>query len=285
MRVVYVDTLFFLNAVVDYLLLLGAARLVGEPLHRGRFVVGALLGGMYAVALFLPGWAFLSEPICRVVCCLLMAVAAYGGSRRLLRQSVVFLALACGFGGVVLCVGFFGEDVMQNGIIVTEMDLKTVLLSAALCYGILSVGFRRFAAHTVCAGELLQADLWLRGRSVSLTALVDTGNTLTDPATGKPVIVAEGEKLKELFPQDHCPSAEDMRNPSTGLERLGTDGWQGRFRLLPFRAVGIERGLLLAVRLDRFVLEGEEKGALMVALSPTPVSDGGGYCALVGVLD
>ena len=45
MTVIYVDTLFLLNAIVDYLLLLGAARLAGEPLRRVGFLMGALLGG------------------------------------------------------------------------------------------------------------------------------------------------------------------------------------------------------------------------------------------------
>ena len=48
MTVIYVDTLFLLNAIVDYLLLLAAARLAGEPLTRLRFLLGALLGGGYA---------------------------------------------------------------------------------------------------------------------------------------------------------------------------------------------------------------------------------------------
>ena len=40
MTVIYVDTLFLLNALVDYLLLLAAARLAGEPLRRVRFALG-----------------------------------------------------------------------------------------------------------------------------------------------------------------------------------------------------------------------------------------------------
>ena len=43
MTVIYVDTLFLLNAVIDYLLLLAAARLAGEPLRRWRFALGAAL--------------------------------------------------------------------------------------------------------------------------------------------------------------------------------------------------------------------------------------------------
>ena len=64
MTVIYVDTLFLLNALVDYLLLLCAARLAGEPLKRLRFALGAVLGGGYAVAIFLPGLGFLERPAC-----------------------------------------------------------------------------------------------------------------------------------------------------------------------------------------------------------------------------
>ena len=66
MTVIYVDTLFLLNAAVDYLLLLASARLAGEPLARLRFLLGAALGGLYAVAIFLPGLSFLARPPCRL---------------------------------------------------------------------------------------------------------------------------------------------------------------------------------------------------------------------------
>ena len=46
LTVIYVDTLFLLNAIVDYLLLLCSARLAGERLSRLRFALGALLGFM-----------------------------------------------------------------------------------------------------------------------------------------------------------------------------------------------------------------------------------------------
>ena len=45
MTVIYVDTLFLLNATVDYLLLLASARLAGEPLARLRFLLGLCWGG------------------------------------------------------------------------------------------------------------------------------------------------------------------------------------------------------------------------------------------------
>ena len=55
MTVIYTDSVFFLNMLMDYLLFLATARLAGVPLHRKRYFLAAFLGGSYAVACFLPG--------------------------------------------------------------------------------------------------------------------------------------------------------------------------------------------------------------------------------------
>ncbi|MCI8552204.1 MAG: sigma-E processing peptidase SpoIIGA [Lawsonibacter sp.] len=287
MTVIYIDTLFLLNALVDYLLLLAAARLAGEPLRRGRFALGAALGGLYAVAIFLPGMGFLAHPLCRLASAALMLLAAYGGSRRLLRQGVLFLALTCAFGGGVVAIGLLGGTglALGNGVFYSALDLKVVLLSAAVCYGVITLVFQRLGRHSAASGELARVRLRLGERWTDLTALVDTGNTLADPATGRPVMVAEGERLSGLFPGEHRPSPADLRDPASALARLGTGEWRARFRLLPYRSVGVDRGLLLAVRADALELDGQGRGPALVALSPTPVSDGGGYQALIGSAD
>lgn len=283
MTVIYIDTLFLLNALVDYLLLLAAARLAGEPLRRGRFALGAALGGLYAVAIFLPGLTFLSHPLCRLASAALMLTAAYGGSRRLLRQGVLFAALTCAFGGGVVAIGLLGGTGLSlgKGVFYSALDLKVVLLSAAVCYGVLTLVFQRLGRHSAASGELVRARLRLGERHVELTALVDTGNTLTDPASGRPVMVAEGERLSALFPREHRPEHADLSDPVDGMARLGTGEWKARFRLLPYRSVGVDRGLLLAVKAE-LELDGQGRGPMLVALSPNPVSDGGGYQALIG---
>ena len=73
--------------------------------------------------------------------------------------------------------------------------------------------------------------------------------------------------------------------PMKRPRRTRLPDWRSRFRLLPYRCVGVECGLLLALRVDEARLGEQDVGPLLVALSPTPVSDGGGYRALVGPLD
>ena len=280
MTVIYVDTLFLLNALVDYLLLLASARLAGEPLSRPRFLLGAALGGLYAAGIFLPGLGFLARPPCRLAAAAVMVLAAFWNSRRLLRQTVIFFALSCALGGGVLAVGLLGGRgrSLRGGVRYSGMDRKILLLSAAGCYALLTLALRGAARHTGPGGELLTVRLTLGARSLALTALAEPGNTLSDPVTGRPVVVAEGEALEGLLPAGLRP---DLADPAGWLE--GLEGpWQRRFRLVPYRAVGVERGLLLALRLDKVQVGEADWGPALAALSPTPVSDGGSYRALVG---
>ena len=88
--------------------------------------------------------------------------------------------------------------------------------------------------------------------------------------------------MEELFPPEERPSPQQLLDPAGTLEGVRDPEWKRRFRLLPYRAVGVDRGLLLAVRVDQAWIAGEDRGPMVVALSPTPVSDGGGYAALLG---
>ncbi len=283
MTVVYIDALFLLNLTINYLLLLASARLAGETLRRGRMALGAALGGLYAAAVFFPGMGFLTHPLCKLGSAVLMLLCAFGGSRRLVRVGLVFFGVAAAFGGAIFAIELLSGRglTLRNGVFTSTMDLRLILLAAAICYVVITFVFQRTARHTAPAGELAPVVLTLGERRVALTALVDTGNTLADPVTNRPVMVAEGEKAAGLFPAGEAPTGAELRDPVAAMERLSGQGC-GRLRLLPYRAVGVDCGLLLALRVDGARVGTEEYGDILVALSPTPVSDGGGYNALIG---
>lgn len=262
--VVYLDTLVLLNLLLDYLLLLLAGRIAGAALCRWRIALAAGLGSLYAGAVVWPGWPFLAHPLIRLGVGVLMVLIAYATEGRLLRLTILFFALSAALGG-----GLYALQLMWPG--AGRLDLKYVLLFAAAAYCLLSLAGRKLARHG--PRELRPVVVRLGDRSAHITALVDNGNTLTDPMTGKGVMVAEGSRLAPLLPPevdfDHpCQCFPALKDPQ-------------RFRLLPYRAVGVDRGLLLAVRADGVRVGGRDMGERLVALSPTPVSDGGGYHALI----
>lgn len=279
MTVVYIDVLFLLNLVVDYLLLLASARITGEMISRPRLALGALLGAAYAAVLFLPGCAWLSHPICRICVAMLMVLTGFGGSPRLLRLLLVFWGASAALGGLVLALQLLGRGglTLENGVLYTGFDVRLLLVTTILCYAALSLTFGRAARHGGKRQDFCPARLTLGEKTLSLTVLIDTGNTLTDPTNNRPVMVAEARALGALLPEGIDPA-----DPVGSMERLEDETMRRRLRLLPYRAVGVEYGMLLAVRMDRVALGKRELEGLLVALSPTPVSDGGAYQALIG---
>lgn len=283
MTVVYLDSVFVLNGLMDYLLVLATARLAGLTLRRGRYALAGLAGGLYAAAAFLPGLGFLTEAPVKAAVGVLLAVIAYGGEAQLLRMTLLLFAVACGMAGCVLALGLLaGHSIpMAGGIFYTDVDATVLLIAAAAAYLVLTVVFRAAARHAV-RGELVPVRIALEGRTVELTALCDTGNTLRDPATGRQVLVAEGTALAGLWPGElrELFTPELLRFPADLLGMLYSRGRAERFRLVPYHTVGVPGGLLLAVRSDWTEAAGQRYEHLLVALSPTEL--GGGYGALWG---
>lgn len=263
MKTVYLDSLVLLNFILDYLLLLLTGQAAGAVLHRWRIALAAGLGATYAGAVFFPVLAFLAHPLLCVCAGVVMVLVAYGDSQHLLRLSLLFFTFSAALGGGIYALGLMGVSL--------TLEPRHILLFAAIAYCLLSLASHKLARHG--PRTLQRVVVKVGDRSTRLTALVDSGNTLRDPITGAGVVVAQGERLASLLP----PEA-DFRNPCQALPALKEPG---RFRLLPYRSVGVEQGLLLAVRADRVHVNGRDLGSRLVALSPTPISDGGGYDALI----
>lgn len=276
MTVVYIDLLFLLNLIANYLLLLVSGRMCGRILHRWLFVLAAVFGAFYAVLIFLPGFGWLSAIPCRIASGVLMVLIAYGWERSLLKVTLCFFGASAALGGMVWAAELMGGHslTMERGVLYSYVDLRLLLLLLVLCYGLLSMLTNRVFQHR--RAELVPAVVRRGESSVKLIALLDTGNTLTDPITNRPVLVAEGEKCRELLPM---PLPLDR--PVEAISVLGCQGIKG-YRLLPYQTVGVAHGMLLAVKADSVVIGKQDYGSLLVALSPTPVSDGGGYQALIG---
>ncbi|MCR5663521.1 MAG: sigma-E processing peptidase SpoIIGA [Oscillospiraceae bacterium] len=255
MKVIYLDRLFLVNLLCDYLLCLASGRVGGVPLRRGRFALAALFGALYAVLSVLPGFSPLLSPPARLAAGLLTAGLAFAGEPHFLRCAALFLAVSALFGGALWALTLAGD--------LPLLDARALILSFSLCYAALTLYLRarpRFPGRA-------RAEIRVRigGREVRFTALRDSGNGLCDPATGEPVLLATPAALAPLF-----PGAELGGDP---LALLQKPGQAGRFRLIPYRAVGAA-GLLAAFRPEELRIDGKTETGRLVAVSESARGDG-----------
>lgn len=280
MTVVYIDSVFLLNGLVDYLLLLLTARLAGLHLHRRRYALAGVLGGAYASAVFLPWGAFLSAAPVKLAAGILLALTAFGGEDLFFRLTLLFFGLSCAFAGGVLGLGLLaGRTIPQErGIFYTNIDAKLLVITATAAYLLVRVIFMAAAKQGI-RGQKLPVTICVGEKRCTLTALLDSGNGLQDFG-GAPVLVAERPAVAELFPPEIRRRLERGDPPAELVEPLRDFDRSLQPQLLSYRSVGQAGGLLLSVRSRWTKIGGTTYPALRIAVSPTPL--GAGFQALWG---
>lgn len=248
----YLVWVIVMNTLVNVLLLLCADRLNGHLTAFVRTAAAAIFGGFYAGCCLIPGFHFLGNFLWRVVHFGFVSVIAYGVSASTFRKGLTFAFLSLALGGAMIAIG-------KGGAIGT-------IAVAAILFILTYFGFQGRIDGT----GYIPVELTFGENHLQLTALQDTGNTLRDPITGRPVLVVGADAAQKLTGL----TREQLRNP---VESIGV---MPGLQLIPYNSVG-SRGFLLALRLHN-VRIGKWQGSSLVAFAPEGLSSEGMYQALTG---
>lgn len=224
----YVDSLFFMNFIMNLYLLILVDRSVLGRAGLGRLALGAAVGALgFLVPLFGTGSVILrlAAGLALGMIGMLFISFQIRGLRMFLKLLERLAVYSFGMGGAMLflirCLpwarGFLAGAI---GVLGTG--------------GLLFILFRRFryGIHMkadTCRATLIQGDM-----RMEVAALMDSGNSLTEPVSGKPVCVV-----------DKCV-----------FQTLLKDGARG-FRAIPYHSVGKKKGVMWGYLLSGLELESE----------------------------
>ena len=155
------------------------------------------------------------------------------------------------------------------------VPLRLLLLAAALGYTLSGILLRGDAKHGSIRRDIRPLTICFSGRERRVRVLEDTGHSLTEPVSGKPVLIlCRGEASLLLNdPLDGDAAQQLTALPAETAAHCG---------LVPYRAVGTESGLLLYFRPDR-VLEADGTTLDCVCAAGPPGFESGQYEGLICV--
>lgn len=222
-----------------------------------RMCISAAIGGVYAVLLFIPGYEFLQRISLKLCLSLIMILVAYDirGFKEFIKIFIFFYIVTFIFGGAAFGLYYFFEDlgIMKNGVFYIKNYPIKILLVSCLVVIISSRFLWSFIQIKFSKEELLYDISISFGEDRILTqALLDTGNTLYDPVSNFPVVVIEYTAIRELLPSEvkaifENSLEDDLENIT---KQMSKSSWIGRFRLIPFTALGKENGMLIGFKPD-----------------------------------
>ncbi|MBR4959722.1 MAG: sigma-E processing peptidase SpoIIGA [Clostridia bacterium] len=255
---IYADILFLVDLSMDFLTLYLCARLTHRPVSPGRLLGGSALGALGSILLLVcqagRGMVFW----CGVLLSAGMTAAVFGflsSAGAFFRQCVLVWGCGAVTGGCMSVLMSLGNPVYMDPTGGRADFLPVFLGTTGAVYGLIRLLQKRMGTKTA------EVRIVLHGVTAKLTVLVDSGNLLTDPLTGRPVILVSGEAVLPL------------ELPASGTETALTSPEY----MLPVPAKGaFGTRLLWALKPDLLFVNGQKRDALVAAES-VPADHFGGY--------
>ena len=223
-QVVYGDVLFIINFSMDFLSLYITAQFIHLRLRLVPAITAAAIGAAYGVAaVILDGNELISLLISVAVSILMCFIAL--GKPLLLRHTLIFYAVSLGLGGCMTALYSFAEKIsgkrIWNGTEAlpeasSNMLPPTVTIPIAAVSVILSLIFNRITSKrkNTCENSV---KLKLGDKDVILSVLADSGNLLTEPISGSPVILTEYNKISNLASVPASYAVKVRMIPASGI--------------------------------------------------------------------
>lgn len=225
----YIDVFFLVNVTMDCLILAVVRRMMDCRVSYGRICLGALSGAFLTcliVVLPIP-YASVKFILFHSLANGVMIKTGLGvkGKREFFQAFVLLYISGFLTGGVFQ---FLGQYVRIGSVFFVLAVISYYVVSAVWNLISYLAGQREFRCQVV----LIKGE-----RSLKVRALIDTGNSLRDVVTGKPVSIIDKKAIAELWGED------DMAG----------------IRYIPYHSIGKAEGVMPLITLDGMYVCRKEK--------------------------
>ena len=296
--VVYVDEVFLGNLIINLVVLWATSRLVRIEAVKWRLFSGAFIGALYSIALFVPLGINLFGVIFKFSVSVLIILVTFG-PKPVKNMAIIlgyFYFTSFAMGGVVFGAGYFlnshgaGTPGTEEFLtVVRDYFWYGILLAIIAIYMLAKWGPIFWRRRVSEESFYFPLDISFGQGTVALKSFLDTGNHLSDPLTGYPVVVVEYDSIKHMFPGKlKAALSKNFENENTLagiLDALPGSGWEERFKVIPFHSVGNTNGLLYGFSPDKIELKCGEKdivtAQVIIGLCKQSLSSDAAYHALL----
>lgn len=258
---IYLDVYFSFNFLMDFFVLLLTRMLLQNQKSLLRLNPAAGVGALYATVVLVGNFNGIGiRLVTYLAVAEIMLRISFGKAnlRESVRRFCILYGVTFASNGMINGI-YYGTRRGKNLIeLANQEPFGSVSLLMILCIMIpvgtvVPVLFCRIRADIRLSRKIYDVTLGIEGKTIHVRALCDTGNSLVEPVTKKPVSVIEKDCLKSVEP---C-----------GMKYL----------LIPYHTVGEENGLMQAFVADCMETEGKVVENAVVGIHEGKLSVNGNY--------
>lgn len=252
MTYIYVDVLIILNIYVNYFLIKSTARITHTNLKTYRCIISSVVGSAFSLMILLPEIGILANTIIKLFAAVLIVSLAFGikDKFKLMKLILCFYGINFVFAGIMLAIymifkpSFMGYN---NTSIYIDFSLLTLVICTIIAYAAICL-IRLIMDGGKADGGKYTVIIKFKNKIISIDGLMDTGNSLIDSFSGKPVIICSEKDISKLFNEE---ISFDISSPIG----INTEMPKG-FRLIPFSTIS-ESGIIPIFKPDEVIIKEE----------------------------
>jgi len=142
----------------------------------------------------------------------------------------------------------------NNEVYLDNIHYINIVVGCLLTYIIFYIFAGYLKGRIIKEKTIADVQIELKDKKILIKGLVDTGNFLTDPLTGKPVIIISLDAAREILPFDIAEMVENEENIHLMYEKLINSNYANRVRLIPYKSFGDSKGILIGIKPDKVLV-------------------------------
>jgi len=239
---VYVDVLFFINLIIDYIIISSTAFILNKSNNTFRFITASATGALYSTVIFFPQLKILNVIFLKILISFIIVFIAfkYQSIVSHIKIFITYYLINFIYGGGMYAFYRFtnlGSKMnYSNGEYYIDLSLGAIILLSVLFYFLIKI-FGRFLSDKPQQAVLKQIEITINGNKVCTNALIDTGNNLYEPISQKPVILVEKDVINKILDVNFKLEYKYIK--------------KYKMRIIPFYDASGESNIIYALKPDR----------------------------------
>lgn len=255
--IVYIDAIWLLNFIVDGLLLLLTAYLLKRKWKWFRIFLGALLGSSLV---FFAIYGIFIQPIYKIILSIGIIITTFGFVQLKLFVKTLFFFYLSTFavGGGIIGLHYLLQSNISyvNGISTTvsngygdPISWGFVIIMIPIMIYLSKKQVDELVVRKIHYEDLVKVEIILGEKSLRITGLIDSGNSLCDPLTQTPVMILDVNSNQDFIPQWLVDKSKLNNNFTFSKEEQDLPLFN-RIRLVPYQVVGKTNQMIISIKPD-----------------------------------
>lgn len=161
--------------------------------------------------------------------------------------------------------------------------MKMILAGGILGFIIITTAFKNIKNKISKNDTFCELEIQFNIESIKTRAIIDTGNFLKDPISKIPVIIVEKNLLTEILPGEILNNLKEIIEGKMEIP----SNYMAKIRLIPFKSIGKDNGLLLGIKADKMIVNYQDKKIkcdnVIIGIYNGELSKTNKYGALIGL--